>query len=137
MHVVGRGAVLCISVLIAPYFYRYDHQLNNRDDVRTNTPVLRKRGMDFESYTHSFIIKIWLEETAEEAGVALWRGRVTHVPSGERRYISDLDEIRAFIVPYLEKMGVKFKEIWGVKQRVRQLKTCLERKLGNGGRGTE
>ena len=59
----------------------------------------------FEVPTHSFIVKIWLEETAEEAGQALWRGHVTHVPSGERRYLQDLNEIVAFIVPYLEAMG--------------------------------
>jgi hypothetical protein len=65
-------------------------------------------GQDlFESDTHPFIVKIWLEETAEEAGRATWRGHITHVPSGERRYIQDLDSISAFIAPYLEAMGVE------------------------------
>ena len=66
-------------------------------------------GMDlFETSTHSFIVKVWLEETAEEAGQALWRGHITHVPSGKRRYLKNLDEILAFIKPYLEGMGVAF-----------------------------
>jgi hypothetical protein len=60
----------------------------------------------FEATTHPFIVRIWLEETAEEAGRATWRGYVTHVPSGERRYIHDLDEIQTFIAPYMEAMGV-------------------------------
>jgi hypothetical protein len=60
-----------------------------------------------EEYTHSFIIKIRLEETAEEAGRATWRGHITHVPSGERRYLKKLDEIMAFIRPYLQEMGVR------------------------------
>jgi hypothetical protein len=60
-----------------------------------------------EGYTHSFIVKIWLEETAEEAGRATWRGHITHVPSGERRYLKKLDEITAFIRPYLQEMGVR------------------------------
>jgi hypothetical protein len=64
--------------------------------------------MDFESSNQSFIVKIWLEETAEEADRATWRGHVTHVPSGQRRYIKDLDGITAFIAPYLEEMGVEF-----------------------------
>ncbi len=63
--------------------------------------------MEFESSNQSFIVKIWLEETAEEAGRAMWRGHVTHVPSGQRRYIQDLDGIATFIVPYLEEMGVE------------------------------
>ena len=65
-----------------------------------------------ESNTHSFIVKVWLEETAEEAGQATWRGHITHVPSGERRYLQDLDKIAAFIAPYLEEMGVKLDLGW-------------------------
>lgn len=61
-----------------------------------------------EDHTHSFIVKVWLEETAAEAGRATWRGHITHVPSGERRYLKDLDDITSFIVPYLESMGVEF-----------------------------
>jgi hypothetical protein len=61
----------------------------------------------FEANTHPFIVKIWLEESAEEAGEATWRGHITHVPSGSRRYISRLADISAFIVPYLKQMGVR------------------------------
>jgi hypothetical protein len=60
----------------------------------------------FEATTHPFIVRIWLEETAAEAGQASWRGYIVHVPSGERRYIHDLGEIPAFIAPYMEAMGV-------------------------------
>ena len=60
--------------------------------------------MEFDP--HSFIVKVWIEETAEEAGKATWRGHVTHVPSGERRYIDSLDDIIAFLSFYLEGMGV-------------------------------
>ena len=56
-----------------------------------------------EAHTHSFVVKVWLEETVEQAGRATWRGHVTHVPSGERRYLEDLDDITAFIAPYLER----------------------------------
>ena len=89
--------------------------------------------MDLELYTHSFIVKVWLEETVEEAGQAMWRGHVTHVPSGERRYIKDLNEIRAFIAPYLERMGVRFQKYWRVQQCLAQLKAYSRRKLWSGG----
>ena len=59
-----------------------------------------------EDKTHSFIVKIWLENTVEEAGQASWRGHITHVPSGQRRYLQSLAEILQFMVPYLEEMGV-------------------------------
>jgi len=74
----------------------------------------------YEANTHPFIIKIWLEETAEEAGQATWRGHITHVPSGKRCYMQDLDDITVFIVPFLEKMGVEFGTSWRIRQ-------CLKR----------
>jgi hypothetical protein len=61
-----------------------------------------------ESDTQSFIIKIWLEEKPEETGQTVWRGHITHVPSGERQYLQDLDAILLFIKPYLSLMGVNF-----------------------------
>jgi hypothetical protein len=73
---------------------------------------------------HSFIIKVWIEETAEEAGRATWRGHITHVPGGERRYIDNLDDIIAFVSHYLTGMGVRF----GLRARVsRWLKPWKQR----------
>ena len=55
-----------------------------------------------DTTTHSFIVKIWLEETGPEADSMLWRGRITHVPGGENRYFQALDDIGDFIAPYLQ-----------------------------------
>lgn len=59
-----------------------------------------------DSEPQSFVVRIWLEETAEEAGRATWRGHITHVPSGTRRHVQDLCDITTFITLYLERMGV-------------------------------
>lgn len=67
-----------------------------------------------EPQTHSFILKIWLEETEEESGAAMWRGRITHVPSGERRYVKELTEIELFLLPYLESMKVRLGTRWKI-----------------------
>ena len=67
-----------------------------------------------EWHTHSFIVKIWLEETFEETGKARWRGHITHVPSGERRYLKDLTDIGIFILPYLDAMKVRSGFRWRV-----------------------
>ena len=80
-----------------------------------------------ESTTHSFIVKVWLEETADEAGQALWRGRITHVPSGERRYLKNIDEILAFIEPYLEELGVVFGLRCRKMKWLRQVRSVLMR----------
>lgn len=63
----------------------------------------------FGSNIHSFIVKIWLEEPAEGSGQAVWRGRITHVPSEKSQSLMHLHEIIAFILPYLERMGVRFR----------------------------
>jgi len=57
------------------------------------------------SAPQSFIIKFWLEEATEGERRAVWRGHITHVPSGERRYVRSLDDILDFISPYLEAIG--------------------------------
>jgi hypothetical protein len=76
-----------------------------------------------EGNTHPFTVRIWLEETAEEARQAVWRGQITHVPSGKRRTFSRLPDMTSFIVPYLERMGVKP----GRWRRVRQQLVRLRR----------
>ena len=55
----------------------------------------------------SFIVKIWIEEADDATERASWRGRITHVPSGEQHYLKDLAEIPAFIAPYLLERGIK------------------------------
>jgi hypothetical protein len=55
-------------------------------------------SLEHDSFT--FIVKTWLEEATSAAGPARWRGHITHVPSGERRYFEDLDAITAFIRTY-------------------------------------
>lgn len=72
------------------------------------------------SSVQSFIVKIWLEETTEEAGQALWRGHVTHAASGARQYLKNLDEVSVFIAPYLQRMGARLSWRWRARQWMRQ-----------------
>ena len=66
------------------------------------------QGAPAEFNVHSFIVKVWLEEEATKNSCTIWHGHITHVPSGDRRYLKNLDEIALFIQPYLEAMGVQF-----------------------------
>lgn len=68
----------------------------------------------------SFIVRIWVEEPMRGSRPTSWRGHITHVHAGERRYFEDLDAIAAFIRPYLEQMGVRF----GWWARIRRLFRC-------------
>jgi hypothetical protein len=65
-----------------------------------------------EGQTHSFIVKIWLNQNFKETGQARWSAHITHVPGGERQYFSDLSEIAAFIRPFLGAMNVHSRLRW-------------------------
>ena len=60
-----------------------------------------------ERTTQSFIVRVWLEGSVTDVDRVTWRGQITHVPSGERRYLKELGEITAFIARYLEEMGLR------------------------------
>lgn len=51
----------------------------------------------FDSRIHSFIVRVWIEDQSNDAGAGLWRGRIIHVPTGERQYLHDLGEIARFV----------------------------------------
>lgn len=54
------------------------------------------------SATHSFILKFWLEELPTETTKAIWRGRITHVPSQTQIYVKNVQELIAFINLYTQ-----------------------------------
>ena len=51
---------------------------------------------EIESDTQSFIVKVWVEDHAEEAGHRVWRGHITHVSSNKRRYLNKPERDRRF-----------------------------------------
>jgi hypothetical protein len=55
----------------------------------------------FEASTQSFVVKIWVEDPADDADDVVWRGHITHVVSGERIYFKSLEEIQTFMDRYL------------------------------------
>jgi hypothetical protein len=78
-------------------------------------------GSDLAEFTtHSFIVKIWLEETPEESNGPFWRGHITHVLSGKRNYFQDLHGINTFVAPFLEGLGVRLSPIWQLRDRLRR-----------------
>jgi len=65
--------------------------------------------------THSFVVKVWREETGAPPPKMIWRGQIIHVPSGQRRSFTDLAEIPTFVAPYLQQLGVKPTWWWRVR----------------------
>lgn len=50
-----------------------------------------------EPRSHTFLIRIWIEEIPEQVGRLSWRGHITHLPDEERRYVQTFEEIARFI----------------------------------------
>ncbi|GAC1398580.1 MAG: hypothetical protein NVSMB56_13540 [Pyrinomonadaceae bacterium] len=82
-----------------------------------------------DSNVVSFIIKLWLEDSDEDERRIIWRGQITHVPSGARRYVAELQEITGFIMPYLEGMGVEAEQHIEVKERLKRWRRKLRKKI--------
>lgn len=56
------------------------------------------------SVIQSFVIKIRQTDAIPKEDELQWYGIITHVPSKNQQYFSELDEIAEFIRPYLEQM---------------------------------
>ena len=69
-----------------------------------------------ESTLHSFIIKLWLEVEGGKGEPTAWRGYITHVPTGDRRYLTSLSDITTFVREYLNGAHAAFHS----KSRTRQ-----------------
>ncbi len=76
-----------------------------------------------DKQTQSFIIRIWVEDERD----ALWRGHITHVPSGDKQPIQDFQDISTFISLYLNKMGVTQKRTKQLKQKIDKLTARLKK----------
>lgn len=60
-----------------------------------------------EPDAHSFVLKIWCEATTKVTGRRVWRGHITHVATGQRRYLTSMNELTLFIGSYLRAMHAK------------------------------
>ncbi len=75
--------------------------------------------------THSFIVKIWLEEPASASRYAVWRGHITHVPDGDHFYLQELDDLAAFVAPYVQHMGGRAGRCWALRRWICSWRTAI------------
>jgi hypothetical protein len=52
--------------------------------------------------TQVFIVRLWRERREIEGARPVLRGTVEHVASSERRSITNMDDVTAFVQPYIE-----------------------------------
>ena len=60
-----------------------------------------------EAHLFSFIVRIWAEELAKPDHGPIWRGYVTAIPDGERRYFKNISEIPDLITAHLKSQLLK------------------------------
>jgi hypothetical protein len=67
--------------------------------------------------THSFVLRVWIEEQAHNGRGAIWRGQIIHVQTGARGVFTGIVDIHRFLVDELAAVGVRL----GISDRVRLL----------------
>jgi hypothetical protein len=75
----------------------------------------------YEENTHSFVVKVWVEEPQPDVRRPLWRGHITHVMSNQQRYFQSLDDVNDFIAGYLRQSGVKLPAVERLKRWIRRV----------------
>ena len=53
----------------------------------------------------AFLVRIWVEEPEAEGADAVWRGHVTKLPDGDRRYVDSIEGICGVIADLLQMEG--------------------------------
>jgi hypothetical protein len=70
-----------------------------------------------EEPTHSFVVRIWRARSFQRYRLC---GRITHVPDGEKRTFTRLDDMFNFMLPYLARMELRSGWHWQVRQWLRR-----------------
>lgn len=52
----------------------------------------------------SFVVRVWREDLSDEDNNPVWRGHITPIPDGIRRYFADFNEIPAFMLDHLKSI---------------------------------
>lgn len=55
----------------------------------------------------TFVLRVWIEYPDPNSTETRWRGLITLIPSGEKRYVNNLCEVAQFINWHLKSLGVR------------------------------
>jgi hypothetical protein len=58
-------------------------------------------GAHSDADAFSFVLRLWIEEDPVQCSALRWRGHITNVLDGRRRWVQSFHEIEAFIAGYL------------------------------------
>jgi hypothetical protein len=83
-----------------------------------------------EDHARSFIVRCRAESPPPGEGREGWLCQVIQVPSGERHYIRDLDQLVDFLAPYLRDAGARLPPYWRFRLWLQEVTPQLRRRLG-------
>jgi hypothetical protein len=63
----------------------------------------------------SLILKVWRRDDPAAVPQTSWHGQITHVPSGERVYSNDPNELLTKVAMQLRRLGVRLAICWRLK----------------------
>ena len=63
----------------------------------------RENEIVSEAKIHSFIVRVWKEESDTKKSQAVWRGFISSITNGKRFYFSDINKLPALIVENLKE----------------------------------
>jgi hypothetical protein len=68
----------------------------------TENPPEVSNESNGEASLLSFVVHVWKEEAPSQEHQAAWRGHITPVPDGKRRYFANISEIPDLIAAHLK-----------------------------------
>lgn len=82
--------------------------------LRSTAKYKQEYKQFIELGTHSFIVKVWLDEPKEHETRADWHGQVTHVATGERCHFQRVSEMLVFLQLYLNELHIQLPFYWRI-----------------------
>ena len=75
----------------------------------------------FEDNTHSFVVKISIEEETEKGGIQFWQGEITHVSTGSHYLFERWEKMEGFLRSHLKEAKLPGPKLtgnhWWVRSR--------------------
>lgn len=75
----------------------------------------------------SLIVKVWRRDDPAAIPKTSWHGQITHVPSGERVYSKDPNELLTKVAVQLRRLGVQLAACWRVSLWLHERKQRSQR----------
>jgi hypothetical protein len=90
-----------------------------------------------EASVQSFVLRIWQEEEVGDGRQVIWRGHITDIATGERRYVENIESIVAFLIPRFELLGVRVGLRWRVRTWMKRRRQATPRPIDLDGRSRQ